>query len=62
MAQSEGKSFTLDLQERLWVKQSLSNQRKMIVRSNQKEVAGSGVYELRLKELAVLDTLLVKFG
>lgn len=60
-AASDKKSFEFDAMERCWIKQSLMNQSKMLVRSRVKEITGGEVWTLRGKEIEFVNSLVAKF-
>lgn len=54
--------ITLDLVEKLWVQKSLDLQKTALVRSRNKEMAGSEIYFLRQKEIDVVEALMKKIA
>lgn len=60
-AKSDVVAVSLSGLERVWIKQSIGSQIKMLLRSRQKEIAGGEVWVLRGKEIDVLNSILGKF-
>ena len=61
MAEVTKVKFEFDAIERGWIKQSLGNQVKMLLRSRQKEIVGGEIWSLRGKEIEFLNGLISKF-
>lgn len=61
MAAKEDVGVVLDVLERQWVRKSLENQRQVILRGRNKELAGSEIWQLRGKEMEILTNLVSKF-
>lgn len=55
------KSFEFDATERAWIKQSLMNQSKMLLRARSKEIVGGEIWTLRGREIESLNALAVRF-
>lgn len=53
--------FSLTAMERAWVRQALTTQRAALMRSRQKEIAGSEIWSLRGKEIDSLNVLIERF-
>lgn len=58
--QSGNVSFEFSVMERGWIRQCVETQRKVLLRSRLKEIAGGEIWQLRGKEIDALTALLAK--
>jgi len=54
--------YEITMTEKQWIHKSLSTQRDSLLRGRQKEMTGSEIWQLRGKEIEILNGLINKFA